>query len=118
MSTPLFTAPEARMRSTFLAIMWALSYPGSPNALPVQTEGFDSLNPFEAIAESLLDLETSYYTPDESLAHYCARTTARGETPERAEYLFFPEVREHDLAAIARASVGTMLYPDQAATLI
>jgi alpha-D-ribose 1-methylphosphonate 5-triphosphate synthase subunit PhnH len=37
--------------------------------------------------------------------------------PEQAAYHFYLSVKSEDLARIEAASVGTMLYPDQAATL-
>lgn len=32
---PAYTAEEARCRETFLALMWALSYPGREHMIPV-----------------------------------------------------------------------------------
>ncbi len=110
-TTPAFTPTEARTRETFLALMWAFSYPGRVQSLPAD-------NPFALIAEALLDLETSYYTPDAALAASLIPTGARNEPLERAEYIFVPSIASTDLESLRRASIGTMAYPDQAATLI
>jgi alpha-D-ribose 1-methylphosphonate 5-triphosphate synthase subunit PhnH len=115
-TTPHFTGFEARTRSTFLALMWALSYPGRPHALPV-TEG-NTQAAFEAIGETLLDLETRYYTPDAALNAVLQRTTSHPVPPAEADYLFFPVVTDATLTEMAQAKLGTMLYPDHAATLI
>lgn len=112
MSVPLYTPAEARSRETFLALMWALSYPGRVYQLP------DTNNPFALIAETLLDLETSYYTAASSLEPVLAQTGAQVRPAAQAAYHFYPAVSEPELADIRAASVGTMLYPDEAATLI
>jgi len=110
-TTPAFTPTEARTRETFLALMWAFSYPGRVQTLP-------AADPFALIAEALLDLETSYYTPDAALAVRLLPTGARSEPLERAEYIFVPLLANADLESLRNASSGTMAYPDQAATLI
>jgi alpha-D-ribose 1-methylphosphonate 5-triphosphate synthase subunit PhnH len=113
MTHPAYTAAEARSRETFLALMWALSYPGSNYSLP------DAGEPLVTIAETLLDLETSYYTPDDdALAAALAHTGARNLPPDGAAYHFYPVLSASALAAVQQASAGTMLYPDTAATLI
>jgi alpha-D-ribose 1-methylphosphonate 5-triphosphate synthase subunit PhnH len=111
MSIPPYTEAEARSRETFLALMWALSYPGRLYNLP---EGGDS---FSAIAEALLDLETSYYTPDEDLKSLLAQTGAQSLAVDQAAYHFYPSIVGDTLADIRQASIGTMLYPDEATTL-
>ena len=108
---PGYTADEALTRETFLALMWAFSYPGRVHALP-------EANPYQAIADTLLDLETSYFSPDDSLAFYLARTGARALTPDRAAYHFYPTLDETLLEVVETAAVGTMLFPEEAATLI
>jgi alpha-D-ribose 1-methylphosphonate 5-triphosphate synthase subunit PhnH len=109
---PPYTASEAQSRETFLALMWAVSYPGKTQALPDQGDSF------ALIADTLLDLETSYFTPDERLSTRLAQTGARLLEPERAAYHFYPALDDSALATIDRASTGTLSYPDQAATLI
>lgn len=112
MESPQYTYDEAVARETFLALMWALSYPGRIHALPEVEQ------PFAAIGAMLLDLETSYYTPDAALNTLFATTGARSLPPERAAYHFYPTLTDTDLPTIAAASVGTMTYPDKAASLI
>lgn len=107
----MYNTQEARTRETFLALMWALSHPGRAHTLPQDA-------PLHAIAETLLDLETSYYTPDADLSAALARTGARELEPDRAAYHFYPALTDDLLEIVRQASVGTMLYPDQAATLV
>lgn len=113
---PILTQTEARNRDTFLALMWALSHPGR-----VYTLGADPVQPpanLLAIGETLLDLETTFFSPDADLSAALARTTARPDTADSAMYHFYPHVRQLDLMNIEQAPVGDMLYPDRAATLI
>lgn len=109
---PPFNSDEARTRGTFLAMMWSLSYPGRTYSLP------DDGEPFTMIGETLLDLETSFYTPDEALHNALANTGSRSLPPQRASYHFYPSLTEDLLSAVEQASIGTLLYPDQAATLV
>ena len=110
---PVYTLEEARTRQTFLELMWAFSYPGRVHGLPVG--GMDA---FSAIADTLLDLETSYYTPNGDLALALSRTGARALPPDRAAYHFYPTLDHAMLPTVKSASTGTLMYPDQSATLI
>lgn len=116
MSTPLFTQTEALCRDTFLALMWALTHPGTQQRLPGDVSAYPAS--FLAIGDTLLDLEASYHTPDTSLAAELARTTARQDTLERAEYLFYPSLAESMLPELKNALAGTMQFPDRSATII
>jgi alpha-D-ribose 1-methylphosphonate 5-triphosphate synthase subunit PhnH len=109
---PVYTPQEAQARQTFLALMWSLSYPGRVYELPAS----DTI-PFHAIGESLLDLETSYYSPDNALALHLARSGARSLPPDRAAYHFYPTLNTDLLEFAKEASIGTLMYPDQSATL-
>ncbi len=111
MSTPIFTAEEAAHRETFLALMWALSYPGRAQTLP-------SREPLVAIGVALLDLETSYYTPNSALDSLLRQTTALPAPIASADYIFYPALTAADLDTLRQASIGDMLFPDRAATLI
>lgn len=113
MVNPAYTAEEARSRETFLALMWSMSYPGRIYTLPAQ-----GLDAFAAIGDTLLDLETSFYTPDAVLAGHLGRNGARHLEPERASYHFYLVLQTHTLETVKQASIGTLLYPDQSATLI
>ncbi len=112
MHTPPYTPVEQRDRETFLALMWALSYPGSLYTLPAADDA-----PLAVIAAALLDLETSFFTPDPGLQARLAQTGARALPPERAAYHFYPALTPADMPHVAAASPGSMLYPDRAATL-
>ncbi|MDX2139586.1 MAG: phosphonate C-P lyase system protein PhnH [Chloroflexota bacterium] len=112
MTLPIYTADEARDRETFLALMWALSYPGRVHALP---QGVDSM---PQIGDALLDLETTFYTPDAAIADQLLRTGARALPPAEAAYHFYPSLDDAALGSLAEASRGTMLRPDEGATLI
>jgi alpha-D-ribose 1-methylphosphonate 5-triphosphate synthase subunit PhnH len=104
---------ETLAHETFTALMWALSHPGQARSLPEA-----GLAAFAAIADALVDLETSYYTPDAALAPYLARTGARGRAPQSAMYQFYPTLQERDVESINIAPVGTHAYPDESATLV
>jgi alpha-D-ribose 1-methylphosphonate 5-triphosphate synthase subunit PhnH len=107
-----YTPAEAAARETFLALMWALSYPGRPQQLPESSAMTGAL---ARIGDTLLDLETSFYTPDTELARILERTGARHLSPADAAYHFYPTLTgPTDLSA---ASIGSMLYPDTAATI-
>ncbi|MCA9886813.1 MAG: phosphonate C-P lyase system protein PhnH [Anaerolineae bacterium] len=112
MAHPAYTQEEQLARATFLALMWSLSYPGRIYELP------EGSNPLHVIADTLLDLETTFYTPDGELAHYLGRNNAREVAVERADYHFYPQLTNDLLATVQQANIGTLLYPDQGATLI
>jgi alpha-D-ribose 1-methylphosphonate 5-triphosphate synthase subunit PhnH len=112
MTLPLFTTQEAQEQAVFKALMWALSRPGEAQPLGVQTEALS------AVGRTLLDLETSFYTSDPALYQTFRRLGARAEVPERAAYQFFPQVDRSGLEAIGKAPIGSLLHPEQAATLV
>jgi alpha-D-ribose 1-methylphosphonate 5-triphosphate synthase subunit PhnH len=118
MQTPVYTPEEARTRETFLALMWAMSYPGRAYALPAAAGRRDAASSLHVIGETLLDLETSYYTPDFELSSTFNRFGARPLPPERAQYHFYAELLTRHLATVEQANAGTMLYPERSATLI
>lgn len=110
---PRMSEPEARMHATFQALMWSLSYPGRVHILP--TGGRQA---FLAIAETLIDLETSFFTPDGDLLRQLARTGARPQPADKAQYHFYPQLRPSDLALLREAPRGSYAYPDESATLV
>lgn len=109
---PAQTVLEARTQLTFNALMWALSTPGTWQPLPADTE------PFMAVAETLLDLETRFFTPDVALHARLPGTGAHPAPAGEADYLFFPELTGAALVHVRQARRGDALYPDHAATLI
>ncbi|MBK8023757.1 MAG: phosphonate C-P lyase system protein PhnH [Chloroflexi bacterium] len=113
MTPPVYTPEEARTRQTFLSLMWALSYPGKIHMLP-----FNGIEAFHAVADTLLDLETSYYCPDDALALHLSRSGARALDAESAAYHFYPHVEPSMMAGIGEARTGTLLSPDLGATLV
>jgi alpha-D-ribose 1-methylphosphonate 5-triphosphate synthase subunit PhnH len=116
MAVPTLTPIENKTRDTFLVLMWALSNPGRICTLPQGV--IPGIPAFTAIGETLLDLETSFYTPDDLLAQVLTRTTARSVAPGTAAYHFYPEFAEVHLSALEKAPIGTLLYPDQSATVV
>lgn len=108
--TPIFTEIEERTQATFTALMMALSYPGE--AAPLTTADIG------AIGETLLDLETTFFTPDRDLAQRLGKTTARELPVERADYIFLPTLSDSSVPICKQARVGCMLYPDRSATLV
>lgn len=104
------TPADALSREAFLALMWALSYPGQAHPLPA------SENDFVVIGNALLDLETSYFCKDTKLAAQLAETGARFKPAHEAAYVFLPHMQSLDEMADVR--VGDHAYPDSGATLI
>jgi alpha-D-ribose 1-methylphosphonate 5-triphosphate synthase subunit PhnH len=117
---PSYTYEESRQRETFLAVIWALSYPGRMQSLPDARSSLADMpvNSFLLIAEALLDLETNYYTADSQLDNALQQTGARSLSPSEAAYHFYPTLNSAAFEGLAKASVGTMLRPDEAATVI
>jgi alpha-D-ribose 1-methylphosphonate 5-triphosphate synthase subunit PhnH len=114
---PIISPLEAQTRSTFLALMWAFSRPGRLYEMP--SDGPAGVAHHCAlIGKTLLDLETSFYTPDPELAQELALTGARTYASNHAAYLFFPSLTEQDLPLLEQASNGDYLYPDRSATLV
>ncbi len=107
------TEHEARSQQVFNALMWALSYPGRVQPLPGSGP-----QPFLNIGETLIDLETSYYTPQAELQSQLAELGARSKSPELASYQFYPELNERSLEIVRNAPIGSYLSPDDSATLI
>lgn len=116
MQTPTLTAPEAQNRTTFLSMMNALSRPGELFELDLANDFLP--HNLLAIGETLLDLETTFYTPDAKLSESLAHTLARPETPSVAAYQFYPILTPKLLETLATAPVGEMNYPDRGATII
>ncbi len=107
------TEAEALSQQVFKAMMWALSYPGSIHLLPV-TDGQSML----AVAETLVDLETSFFASTPELRTALTRLGARPDLPDQAQYHFYEQLAERDLPGLRSLSVGTLLDPEDSATLI
>lgn len=104
------TADDSRTNATFDELMWALSRPGV-----VRTVHFAG---FETLAESLLDRECSFFVVDDAaLAQKLADTGARPAALDKAEYVFASLGSETEVKALSALRIGTLAYPDEAATL-
>lgn len=112
MTHPQFTEYEKRTRHTFQMMMWAQSYPGRTFDLLASNH-----KAFIDIGQSLLDLETSFYCDDETLTAELNKTGARHLSSDRAAYHFYPTLSDGQLDTVKQASIGTLMYPDQSATL-
>lgn len=113
--SPVFSPQEAQERETFLALMWALSHPGQARDLAMKPQDLGGL---EWVGQAILDLETSFYTPDSALRAAFLRLGARATTPEGAEYQFYPEVGVRSLETLHQAPIGTLLAPEQSVTVV
>lgn len=103
------TRRERHAHQAFEALMRALAKPGTPARLP--EPGLPGL------ADSLLDLEVSFFTSNPALDRRLAQTGARRVPAEDADYLFFPRLDDRALDTAILANKGDPLYPDRAATL-
>ncbi len=115
MVEPILTEQESRSQQTFTALMWALSRPGEIQhftPLEMDTTGL------ETVAETVLDLETSFFTPDTGLCSKLKKTGAHCEAAEKAAYQFYPSISLEQLFFLESAPIGTLLNPDQSATLV
>lgn len=115
MAGPEQTPEQQASRSTFLALMNALSHPGRRHALAEQVTNRQAM---QMVGQTLLDLETTFATDDPWLLEQLQRTGAYATEAARADYVFSPRLREQDLPSVAQARVGTLLAPDTSATLI
>ncbi|WP_097651908.1 phosphonate C-P lyase system protein PhnH [Candidatus Chloroploca asiatica] len=113
MSMPHMTPAELRQHATFTALMWAFSYPGRPQRLPAA-----GLAAFVAIGETLLDLETGFFTPYDDLVPALAATGGRPLPPIHAPYQFYPQLTLAELDLLVTAPLGTYAEPDRGATLV
>ena len=110
-ATPVPDAAETRTKATFEALMWALSRPGTVQHLP----GADHA----LIAEALVDRECHVWCAEPTLSARIAATGAHAADPGRADHLFLAGVDAVTaLSMIARAAVGSDLYPDEGATVV
>jgi alpha-D-ribose 1-methylphosphonate 5-triphosphate synthase subunit PhnH len=120
---PQSTIAETLARETFQALLSALSNPGHLFTLPGIS--LATRQACQQIGFTLLDLETSFYSPDPALANVLLQSGARPLSVANAAYLFFPEsaafappALAQTLADVERAAVGTITDPDDGATLI
>jgi alpha-D-ribose 1-methylphosphonate 5-triphosphate synthase subunit PhnH len=103
------TVAEMRSNATFDALMWALARPGRIQPLP--------LSGLAVLAESLLDRECTFFCSDEDLHAEIAGTGADAVALAQAEYVFTSLADGRQVAALADALHGNLLYPDASATI-
>ena len=108
LSPPLPDAAETRANATFDAILWALSRPGLPRALPEAGEG--------VLIEALLDRECQVYAGDPLLIPLIGQTGARLVDIALADHVFLGRLT--DLTLLGHCAVGSDLYPDDGATVV
>lgn len=123
MRRPQSTPAETLARETFQTLLTALSNPGRMVALPgaVLSTRLACLQ----IGLTLLDLETSFFTADSGLARAFEQSGAHNLPAPSAAYLFFPDSAAFSapsaaqtLTYIEQATPGTMIDPDEGATLV
>ncbi|GAB5429260.1 MAG: phosphonate C-P lyase system protein PhnH [Devosia indica] len=103
-------AVELRSNATFEALMWALSRPGDIRTLP--DAGFD------AIAETLVDLECSAYADTPEMRERIVASGAMlADRIGDADHVFITALEDAG-QQLAEINCGTALYPDDGATLI
>ena len=99
---------EAETNATYEALMWALSRPGLPRALPSVGQ--------DGIIAALIDRECEVYADKEGLAQIAAQTGAHLVAPEAADHLFLSLAPEPSL--LSKIRQGSDMYPEDGATLI
>lgn len=112
---PTLSSAELREHGTFEALMWALSRPGQVQEFTVHDGDSTGL---ETVAEALLDLEVSYFSSEAALETSLSHTGAQARAIMEAEYVFCQRLEPDALEQLERASVGTLVYPDQSATIV
>ena len=115
MNTPVLSENEARSQQTFTTLMWALSRPGEVQTFTPLEHDVTGL---ETIAQTVLDLETSFFTPDTALCSKLKRTGAHCQPANRAAYQFYPSLELEQLFLLESVPIGTLLNPHQSATLV
>jgi alpha-D-ribose 1-methylphosphonate 5-triphosphate synthase subunit PhnH len=110
---PAQTGADREERDTFLALMWALSYPGRVTRIDAASTHSALL----ACGRALLDLETTFYTSDDALELGLRRTGALHTDAASARFLYFDALTSVDLSLLDMLSVGSFEHPDDGATL-
>lgn len=117
LQSPQAALAETVARETFQSLLAALSNPGRAFTLPGRP--LSNRQCCQQIGFTLLDLETSFYTPDLALAVALRQSGAHTLTAANAAYLFFLDgVARQTLESIEEAKVGTITDPDEGATVI
>lgn len=107
---PVPDAYEERTNSTFDALMWALSRPGTVQDLPIPG--------MVGIAEALLDRECRVYCDDPTLASLVSSFGATLIPVPMADHCFLSLDGADALDRLAQVAVGSALYPDAGTTVV
>jgi len=108
LTTPAYSAEDARANGAFQALMMAFARPGTVHDLPDPGEG--------AIIAALIDRECRVFSADPLLMPALLESGAAIAELPRADHVFAGRLRDvDDLAGLA---VGSDLYPDEGATLV
>lgn len=110
MQAPSRNRLEVLSHDVFNALMWSLSYPGEKQATKHAN--------LVAIGQTLLDLETSFFTTDDALKKELIRTTSKAKNIIQADYLLFPSLSENDIEQLEQAKRGDLIHPDKSACII
>lgn len=120
---PISTPIETMARETFQTLLAALSNPGC--IFTLSGPALSTQQSCRQIGLTLLDLETSFFTSDHMLRRDLDKSGARFRTASSAAYLFFPDgdafeamLLQQTLDIIAQATVGTIVDPDEGATIL
>lgn len=105
---PIPSAAETRANACFDALMWALSRPGLPRALPEAGAG--------QLIDALIDRECAVWAADDALAAHAARNGAAMVEVEKADHVFAGQIT--GVGLLPRLRCGSDLYPDDGATLV
>lgn len=108
-AAPRRGAEEIRTNSTYEALMWALSRPGTTRTLPVPG--------MEVIAETLIDRESRVFSQDAALLPAIAATGATIVPAEAADHAFLSLEGAAGLSALSLLPAGSHAYPDEGATV-
>lgn len=104
------TVDDVRTNAVFEELMWAIARPGIERRLPAAG--------FNAVAESLIDRECSFHAEtDRALSDLITLTGSKPAAIDKADYVFAPIDAETGVAALAALKIGSLSYPDEAATL-
>ncbi|MEO0699297.1 MAG: phosphonate C-P lyase system protein PhnH, partial [Pseudomonadota bacterium] len=107
-AVPRPSEAETRDNAAFDALLWALSRPGLPRALPAPGEG--------AIIAALLDRECRVYASAPQLLPEIMRTGADIADIDRADHVFLGALPSSDV--LGSIAIGSDLYPDGGATVV
>lgn len=120
---PQESAAEIEARAAFQVLLSALSNPGQIFTLPASAS--TTWQSCQQIGLTLLDLETTFFTPDPTLEAALVQSGARALPASQAAYLFFPDQATfapptvvQTLAYIEQSSGGIITDPDEGATII